>query len=84
MSRRDWRCRNRACPVPHGAVLGRLTEDGGLVLDPAATRFRVYLDTRRAVLGCPACGAEREFRGTALFGARVKLVADEDRAAPIP
>ena len=69
MSRREWRCRNPGCPVRHGAVLGRLTADGGLVLDPAVQTFRCYLDTRRAVVACPACGAAREFRGGALFSA---------------
>ena len=63
MSRRLFRCRNGSCPVPHGAVLGRLTADGALVLDPAVVHFRCYLDTRRAIVVCPACGAEREFRG---------------------
>ncbi len=66
MSRSLWRCRNRACPVPHGAVLGRLTADGGLVLDSAVKSFRCYLDTRRAVVICPACQATREFRGGAV------------------
>lgn len=70
MSRREWRCRNQACPVPHGAVLGRLTADGGLVLDLAVTVFRCYLDTRRAVVACPACGVEREFRGRAFVSPR--------------
>ena len=67
MSRRAWRCRNRACPVPHGAVLGRLTADGGLVLDPAVRSFRCYLDTGRAAVRCPACGDERAFRGGAVL-----------------
>ncbi len=67
MSRQDWRCRNPACPVPHGAALGRLTADGGLVLDPAVRAFRCYLDTRRAVVACPACGAWKEFRGAAVL-----------------
>lgn len=70
MSRSLWRCRNRACPVPHGRVLGKLTADGGLVLEPAVTSVRCYVDTRRAVVGCPACGTERAFRGSALFLAR--------------
>ena len=70
MSRSLWRCRNRTCPVTHGAVLGRLTADGGLVLDPAVASFRCYFDTRRAVVACPACGAEREFRGGAVFSGR--------------
>jgi hypothetical protein len=63
MSRRLLRCRNPACPVRHGAVLGRLTADGGLVLDPAVTCFVVYLDTRRAAIDCPVCGAPRAFSG---------------------
>lgn len=67
MSRKEGRCRNRACPVPHGVVLGRLTADGGLVLEPAVVSFQCYLDTRRAVVSCPACGAEREFRGSSMF-----------------
>lgn len=67
MSRSLWRCRSRACPAPHGAVLGRLTADGGLVLDPTVRTFRCYLDTRRAAVACPACGAEREFRGAAIL-----------------
>ncbi len=66
VSRLLWRCRNRGCADPHGAVLGRLTADSGLVLDPAVGSFRVYLDTRRAVVICPACGAVREFRGSAV------------------
>jgi hypothetical protein len=69
MSRSLWRCRNRACPVPHGAVLGRLTSDGGLVLDSAVTTLKCYFDSGKALVGCPACGAERDFRGTALFAA---------------
>ena len=67
MSRSLWRCRNPACRIPHGAVLGRLTAEGGLVLDPAVADFRAYLDTRRAVVACPCCGAERTFRGVALY-----------------
>ena len=70
MSRSLWRCRSRACPVPHGAVLGRLTADGGMVLDPAVAEFRAFLDTRRAVVACPACGATREFRGCAIIASR--------------
>ena len=66
MSRRAWRCRNPRCPVPHGAILGRLTADGGLVLDPAVRSFRCYLDTRRVVVVCPFCGVPREFRGGAI------------------
>lgn len=70
MSRRFLYCRNPGCPIPHGAVLGHLTADGGLVLDPAAKSFRVFLDTRRAVVACPACGIERDFRGIAIFSDR--------------
>ena len=70
MSRREWRCRNRACPVPHGAVLGRLTADGGLVIDTSVVAFRCYLDTRRAVVACTVCGAEREFRGSVIVASR--------------
>ena len=70
MSRSLWRCRNPSCPVQHGAVLGQLTADGGLVIDPTVTHFRAYLDTRRAVVSCPACGAERGFRGGAVHARR--------------
>lgn len=70
MSRRFLRCRNPGCPVPHGAVLGKLTSDGGLMLDPAVVSFAVYLDTRRTQVRCPACGAGREFRGTSVRPAR--------------
>lgn len=69
MSRSLFRCRNRVCPVPHGAALGRVTSDGGLVLDSAVVGFRCYLDTRRAVVMCPACGEIREFRGAAVLSA---------------
>ena len=71
MSRSLWRCRNPGCSTPHGAVLGRLTVDGGLVLDPEVRRFAVYLDTRRAAVWCPACGAALEFRGNFVVGARL-------------
>jgi hypothetical protein len=69
VSRRDWRCRNPACAERGGATLGRLTSDEGLVLDPTVSGFRAYLDTRRAVVTCPACGSEREFRGAAVVSA---------------
>ena len=69
MSRSLWRCRNPKCPVPHGAVLGRLTSQGGLVLDAVVETYNIYLDTRRALVVCPACGARREFRGRAVFSA---------------
>jgi hypothetical protein len=67
MSRRLWRCQNPACLVPHGTVLGRLTAEGGLVLDPAVTSFRCFLDTRRVAVTCPGCGMERVFHGNAVF-----------------
>ena len=67
MSRSLWRCRNRACPVPHGAVLGRITREGGLVLNPQVNSFRVYLDSQRVAIVCPGCSQAREFRGVALF-----------------
>ena len=70
MSRRLWRCRNPGCPVQGGATLGRLTDDGGLVLDPAVVGFRVFLDTRRAVVICPACATERGFRGCGVLSAK--------------
>ncbi len=66
MSRRLWRCRNPSCPERGGAVLGRLTADDGLVLDPAVHGFRCYLDTQKVILTCPVCGTAREFRGTAV------------------
>ena len=53
--------------APHGAMLGRVTADGGLVLDPTVERYAVYMDTGRAVITCPRCGQAREFRGGALF-----------------
>ncbi|MDP9356364.1 MAG: hypothetical protein M3R02_13975 [Chloroflexota bacterium] len=66
MSRSLWRCRHAGCSAAHGAVLGRLTAEGGLVLDPAVVAFRAYLDTRRVMVVCPACGTDREFRGGAV------------------
>jgi hypothetical protein len=66
MSRSWWRCRHPACPVPHGAVLGRVTRGSGLVLDPAVQTFVAYLDTGRVAVTCPACGTTREFRGRAV------------------
>jgi hypothetical protein len=70
VSRSLWRCRDPGCLVPHGAILGRVTADGGLVLDPGVRGFRCYMDTRRAVVECPACGTEREFRGSAIASMR--------------
>lgn len=63
MSRTLWRCHNQSCPYPHGAHLGRITGDGGLVLDPTVRSFVAYLDTRRVHVVCPHCGMKREFRG---------------------
>lgn len=62
MSRSLWRCRNPECSVPHGAVLGRVTAGGGLVLDPAVTVFQCFLDTRRVAIACPICRLPREWR----------------------
>src|SRR5437870_194156 len=53
MGRRFLRCTNRACPVPHGAVLGRLTEGSGLELSETVTDLRCYFDSARAQLTCP-------------------------------
>ena len=75
MSRSVWRCRNPTCCKPHGAVLGRLTADGGLALDPRVTTFRIYLDTRRAVVACPSCGMSREFRGPGVFSGHADSLA---------
>jgi hypothetical protein len=69
MSHRRWICHNPDCPARHGAVLGRVTDDGSLVLEPGAG-FRIYMDTRRAHVVCPVCGTEREFRGAAVFSGR--------------
>lgn len=54
--------------IPHGAVLGHLTGSGGLRLDPAITTFVVYLDTDRVTVACPACGTQRDFRGSSISG----------------
>lgn len=66
MSRSLWRCRNPACSTRGGAVLGRVTGEDGLMLDPAVRSFAVYLDTRRAIVTCPVCGMGREFRGNVI------------------
>jgi hypothetical protein len=76
MSRALWRCKNRECSVPYGALLGRVTADGGLVLDPAVVGFRVYLDTRRVVVLCPQCGQPREFRGSVVVSAKPSPAQD--------
>jgi len=70
VSRVWWRCRNPGCTTPHGAILGRVTTDGGLVLAPAVVTFAAYLDSRRVVVACPACGITREFRGSAVVSGR--------------
>ncbi len=67
MSRSLWRCRHTACPIRGGAILGRVTAEGGLILDPAVVGFRIFMDTRRSIVLCPACGVEREFRGEGIF-----------------
>lgn len=64
MSRSLWRCRNPQCPVPHGAVLGRVTATGGLALVPTVRIVHCYFDTRKAMVTCPVCGTVREFRGS--------------------
>lgn len=66
MSRSWWRCRDPACPTRGGAVLGRVTANGGLVLDPAVRSFAAYFDTRRVEVTCPQCGTKREFRGCSI------------------
>jgi len=50
-------------------VLGRVTAEGGLMLNRSVERFAVYLDTKRATVWCPACGAAREFRGSSVISA---------------
>ncbi len=71
MGRSLWRCRNSACPVPHGAVLGRVTAEGGLALDPSIACFQLHFDTRRATIWCPCCGRPRDFRGEAIISGHV-------------
>lgn len=65
MSRSLWRCRNPACPHEHGAVLGRVTADGGLVLE-SGVDFAVFLDTERITVLCPVCGQARDFLGRSI------------------
>jgi hypothetical protein len=67
VSRSLWRCRYIDCSELHGAVLGLLTGEGGLILDPTVERYAVYMDTRRAVITCPTCKRTREFRGVGVF-----------------
>lgn len=62
--------------MPHGAVLGRVTTDGGLVLDSAVMCFHVRLDSRRVTVKCPCCHRTREFRGIAVFSAKAQQDTD--------
>jgi len=63
VSRRLWRCRNAEC----GAVLGHITADDVVALDPGVHVVRVYFDTSKAAIACPKCGTVREFRGRAIL-----------------
>ncbi len=72
MGRRLLHCRNPECSVLGGAVLGRITASDGLVLSTEVADLRCYLDARRAVIGCPACGSLREFRGASISTDRVR------------
>jgi hypothetical protein len=64
VSRREWRCRNPHCPVPHGAVLGRVVSDeDSVVLPPGVAIAAVFFDTGRVEVTCPARGAVRNSRG---------------------
>jgi hypothetical protein len=74
MSTRRWTCRNPHCLVQHGALLGCLKANGGLVLEPEVIVGTVYLDARRVTIVCPVCGQAREFRGA--------WVRTKGRAAP--
>lgn len=75
MGRTAWRCRNRGCPVPHGAVLGTLTRGGDLELATGAAEFAIQLVLGRATVRCPACGRCRDFRGGSVYSARIKRVS---------
>ena len=59
MSRREWRCRSLDC----GAVLGRITADGGLVVAESVDHVQAFFDTAKAIVVCFECGSRREFRG---------------------
>lgn len=73
MSRRLWRCRNRDCPVPHGAVLGRLTVEGILIVDESIQAARCYLERGQALIKCPACGHLKTYFGLAVhFRSRIE------------
>lgn len=70
MSRSFWRCRNPNCSVPHGEVLGSLGSAGDLTFGADVAAFSIHLDTRKAVVVCPSCGARREFRAGSIHAAR--------------
>jgi hypothetical protein len=84
MSRVWWRCRNPECWEPHGAILGRVTADGGLVLAPVVVTFAAYFDTRRVVVACPVCGAVKEFRGSAMVSDRGCARGSDDIGSATP
>jgi hypothetical protein len=63
----------------HATALGTLTAGGDLVLGRAVVWFRVFLDTRRAVVVCPRCGTAREFRGGSVFSSRAQGMGEPDR-----
>ena len=67
MGRSKWRCRNPECEIRFGAVLGNVTDLGGLELAREVLTFSIYFDTRRVAVRCPACGVTRDFRGAAVF-----------------
>ncbi len=67
MSRRLWRCRNRACPTSHGAVLGSLARDGVLSVDQSVLNLQCHLEARRTTVTCPRCGQVRDFYGTVVL-----------------
>lgn len=67
MSRHLWRCRNPRCPVPHGAVLGRLTTVGALIVAAEVRDLWCYFDSQHALLTCPGCGQRRHYRGPAVM-----------------
>lgn len=70
MGRNAWRCRDRGCPVPHGADLGSVTPAGDLELAAGVDQFVIELAVGRATVRCPSCGTGREFRGGSIFSAR--------------
>jgi len=50
------------------------------VLAAGVHKFRIFLDTRRTMVTCPACGTEREFRGAAIFSTEVADASLSDSA----